>query len=141
MIIWNVLLARWIGFRLELLGALVVLAAAFFAVIASNNKSLTAGMVGLSLSYAMQVSLKDTFKPDCFDLDIFRFPIENVFLFWNISILNFFLRNMLWGKHFLLQYLFQKIHNFTHKNIINFPSMLYWNHSNLIIKDKFDYER
>ena len=45
---------RWLGFRLEFLGALIVLAAALFAVI--GRDSLSGGLVGLSISYALQVT-------------------------------------------------------------------------------------
>ncbi|XP_076457656.1 multidrug resistance-associated protein 1-like [Babylonia areolata] len=44
---------RWLGFRLEFLGNLVVLAAAMFAVV---TPELEGGLVGLSVSYAMQVT-------------------------------------------------------------------------------------
>ncbi|KAL8582638.1 hypothetical protein ACOMHN_028703 [Nucella lapillus] len=44
---------RWLGFRLEFLGNLVVLAAAMFAVVTPD---LEGGLVGLSVSYAMQVT-------------------------------------------------------------------------------------
>ncbi|XP_050416423.2 multidrug resistance-associated protein 1 [Patella vulgata] len=42
---------RWLGFRLEFLGSLVVLAAAMFAVVSNDS-----GIVGLSVSYALQVT-------------------------------------------------------------------------------------
>ncbi|KAG0012632.1 hypothetical protein BGZ80_011618 [Entomortierella chlamydospora] len=45
---------RWLQVRLETLGAVIVLAAAFFAVIGRN--SLGAGNVGLALSYALSVT-------------------------------------------------------------------------------------
>ncbi|XP_070201853.1 multidrug resistance-associated protein 1-like [Littorina saxatilis] len=44
---------RWLGFRLEFLGNFVVLAAAMFAVVTPD---LEGGLVGLSVSYAMQVT-------------------------------------------------------------------------------------
>ena len=49
---------RWLGIRLEFVGNLVVLFAALFAVIARNTGSghLDAGLTGLSISYALQVS-------------------------------------------------------------------------------------
>jgi len=46
-------LCRWLGFRLEFLGAIVVFAAAMFAVIGRGVVS--ASIVGLSISYALQV--------------------------------------------------------------------------------------
>ncbi|KAF9173760.1 hypothetical protein BGX20_002163 [Mortierella sp. AD010] len=45
---------RWLQVRLETLGAVIVLAAAFFAVLGRN--SLGAGNVGLALSYALSVT-------------------------------------------------------------------------------------
>lgn len=45
---------RWLGFRLEFLAASVVLCAALFAVI--GKSSLSGGLVGLSISYALQVT-------------------------------------------------------------------------------------
>ena len=50
---------RWLGFRLELVGALVVLAAALFAVIGKDT--LSGGLVGLSISYALQVAARHCF--------------------------------------------------------------------------------
>ena len=47
---------RWLGFRLEFVGNLVVLAAAMFAVVTPD---LEGGLVGLSVSYAMQVKSID----------------------------------------------------------------------------------
>ena len=46
-------ISRWLGVRLELLGSVVVFAAAMFAVIGKNT--LSGGLVGLSISYALQV--------------------------------------------------------------------------------------
>ncbi|NXL86149.1 MRP3 protein, partial [Alectura lathami] len=46
---------RWLGIRVEFVGNCVVLFAALFAVIGKN--SLNAGLVGLSVSYALQVTL------------------------------------------------------------------------------------
>ncbi|NXG29334.1 MRP3 protein, partial [Dromaius novaehollandiae] len=46
---------RWLGIRVEFVGNCVVLFAALFAVIGKNN--LNAGLVGLSVSYALQVTL------------------------------------------------------------------------------------
>ncbi len=44
---------RWLGFRLEFVGSAVVLAAAIFAV--AGRDTLSGGLVGLSISYALQV--------------------------------------------------------------------------------------
>ena len=51
---------RWLGIRLEFVGNLVVLFAALFAVIARNTGSghIDAGLTGLSISYALQVSVR-----------------------------------------------------------------------------------
>jgi len=46
---------RWLGFRLELVGAAIVLAAAMFAVV-GRDSGINAGIVGLSISYALQVT-------------------------------------------------------------------------------------
>ncbi|XP_025902601.1 canalicular multispecific organic anion transporter 2 isoform X1 [Nothoprocta perdicaria] len=46
---------RWLGIRVEFVGNCVVLFAALFAVIGKN--SLNAGLVGLSVSYALQVTM------------------------------------------------------------------------------------
>ena len=58
-IIIIVIIPRWLGFRLEFLGNCIVLAAAMFAVVAEN---LDGGVVGLSVSYAMQVSATHTHR-------------------------------------------------------------------------------
>ncbi|XP_053385666.1 multidrug resistance-associated protein 1-like [Mercenaria mercenaria] len=44
---------RWLGFRLEIMGAVIVLAASLFAVVERNN--INGALVGLSVSYALQV--------------------------------------------------------------------------------------
>jgi ABC-type multidrug transport system fused ATPase/permease subunit len=48
---------RWLAVRLEFIGAVVILAAAGFSVVAiANHKPLSAGAVGLALSYALQIT-------------------------------------------------------------------------------------
>ncbi|NWU91498.1 MRP3 protein, partial [Upupa epops] len=46
---------RWLGIRVEFVGSCIVLFAALFSVIGKNN--LNPGLVGLSVSYALQVTL------------------------------------------------------------------------------------
>lgn len=46
---------RWLGLVLAILGAILVFAAALFAVI-GRSTGISAGLVGLSISYALQVS-------------------------------------------------------------------------------------
>ena len=53
-IVPNYLANRWLSIRLELLGNVIVLFAALLAVL--GRDSLEAGLVGLSLSYAMQIT-------------------------------------------------------------------------------------
>jgi len=43
-----------LGYRLEVLGAIIILSAAMFAVLARG--SISGGTVGLSITYALQVS-------------------------------------------------------------------------------------
>ncbi|KAL7626400.1 ATP-binding cassette glutathione S-conjugate transporter ycf1 [Parahypoxylon ruwenzoriense] len=48
---------RWLAIRLEFLGAVIILAAAGFAIISvTNHSGLSAGMVGLFMSYALQIT-------------------------------------------------------------------------------------
>lgn len=48
---------RWLAIRLEFLGAVVILASAGFAIISvTSGSSLSAGMVGLAMSYALQIT-------------------------------------------------------------------------------------
>jgi len=48
-----VAVCRWLGFRLEFLGAIIAFTAAMFAVI--GRGSMSASIVGLAISYALQV--------------------------------------------------------------------------------------
>lgn len=48
----NMTANRWLGFRLDIMSGIIVLAAAMFAVLGRN--SLSGGIVGLSISYALQ---------------------------------------------------------------------------------------
>lgn len=45
---------RWIGVRLELIGGLVILSAAVFAVLARGE--ISGELVGLSITYALQIT-------------------------------------------------------------------------------------
>lgn len=48
---------RWLAVRLEFLGSVIILAAAGFAIISvSSHSGLSAGMVGLAMSYALQIT-------------------------------------------------------------------------------------
>jgi ABC-type multidrug transport system fused ATPase/permease subunit len=48
---------RWLAVRLEFIGSVIILAAAGFAIISvASNSGLSAGMVGLSMSYALQIT-------------------------------------------------------------------------------------
>ncbi|KAI0887499.1 P-loop containing nucleoside triphosphate hydrolase protein [Annulohypoxylon maeteangense] len=48
---------RWLAIRLEFLGAIIILGAAGFAIISvTNHSKLSAGMVGLAMSYALQIT-------------------------------------------------------------------------------------
>ena len=51
---------RWLALRLEFIGNLIILFAAVFAVAARDL--IDAGLAGLSVSYAMQVSGNDTWS-------------------------------------------------------------------------------
>ncbi|KAI2637307.1 metal resistance protein YCF1 [Xylaria nigripes] len=48
---------RWLAVRLEFLGAIIILGAAGFAIVSVTRRSgLSAGMVGLAMSYALQIT-------------------------------------------------------------------------------------
>lgn len=48
---------RWLAVRLEFLGSVIILAAATFAIISvTAGSGLSAGMIGLSMSYALQIT-------------------------------------------------------------------------------------
>lgn len=48
---------RWLAIRLEFIGAVVILASAGFAIISvTSHSGLSAGMVGLAMSYALQIT-------------------------------------------------------------------------------------
>lgn len=47
---------RWLGVRLEIVGALVIFFAALFAVLARED-NISGGSVGLSISYALQITM------------------------------------------------------------------------------------
>ncbi|KAK6367899.1 ATP-binding cassette glutathione S-conjugate transporter ycf1 [Exophiala oligosperma] len=48
---------RWLAVRLEFIGSIIILAAAVFAIISvTTGSGLTAGMVGLAMSYALQIT-------------------------------------------------------------------------------------
>ncbi|CCF56859.1 hypothetical protein KAFR_0B05630 [Kazachstania africana CBS 2517] len=47
---------RWLAFRLELIGSIIILGAATLSIFRLKEGTLTPGMVGLSLSYALQIT-------------------------------------------------------------------------------------
>lgn len=47
---------RWLAFRLEFIGSIIILGAATLSVFKLRQGTLTAGMIGLSLSYALQIT-------------------------------------------------------------------------------------
>ena len=55
---------RWLAVRLEMVGNLIVLSAAGAAVYFRDSTGLSAGLVGLSVSYALNVSFQITGHPD-----------------------------------------------------------------------------
>ncbi|SCU90191.1 LADA_0F02432g1_1 [Lachancea dasiensis] len=47
---------RWLAFRLEFIGSVIILGAAVLSIFRLRQGTLTAGMIGLSLSYALQIT-------------------------------------------------------------------------------------
>lgn len=47
---------RWLAFRLETIGSIIILGAATLSIFRLGQGTLTAGMIGLSLSYALQIT-------------------------------------------------------------------------------------
>ncbi|KAH6654420.1 metal resistance protein YCF1 [Truncatella angustata] len=48
---------RWLAIRLEFIGAIIILSAAGFSIISvTNHSGLTSGLVGLAMSYALQIT-------------------------------------------------------------------------------------
>ncbi|XP_069110716.1 ATP-binding cassette sub-family C member 3-like [Argopecten irradians] len=48
---------RWLGFRLEFLGNLIIVAASLLSVISRDGSGITGSIVGLSITYALQVGM------------------------------------------------------------------------------------
>jgi hypothetical protein len=54
---YNALVAsRWLSMRLEIFGNVVILSAAIFGVMAKEYSLITAGIIGLSVSYSLNVT-------------------------------------------------------------------------------------
>jgi hypothetical protein len=53
-------LIRWLGLRLEITGAIIVLCAALSTVL--NRKEMTEGKVGLAISFALNVSIYKSYN-------------------------------------------------------------------------------
>ena len=47
---------RWLAVRLEFLGSIIILGAAGLSILTLKSGHLTAGLVGLSVSYALQIT-------------------------------------------------------------------------------------
>lgn len=47
---------RWLAFRLEFIGSIIIFGAAFLSIVRLKDGTLTPGMIGLSLSYALQIT-------------------------------------------------------------------------------------
>lgn len=59
---------RWLGVWMEVIGALIVFFAALFAVL--NRDNLSPGMVGLSITYALQVNIITCILATCFNIGL-----------------------------------------------------------------------
>ncbi|CAJ0593581.1 unnamed protein product [Cylicocyclus nassatus] len=53
---YSLVSSRWLSVRLELLGSTIILATALFAVISRNWGTITAGEIGLSVSYSLNIT-------------------------------------------------------------------------------------
>lgn len=75
MLIWSVVFLvtyRWLGIRIEFIGNCIVLFAALFAVTGKEN--LNPGLVGLSVSYALQVGYMLTVPTSAVELQLSHQP-------------------------------------------------------------------
>lgn len=52
----SVIANRWLAVRLEMIGNLLIFFAALFAVLSRDSENVSPGMVGLSVSYALQIT-------------------------------------------------------------------------------------
>ncbi|XP_014486459.1 PREDICTED: multidrug resistance-associated protein 1 isoform X2 [Dinoponera quadriceps] len=52
----SIIANRWLAVRLEMVGNLIIFFAALFAVLGRNSPDMSAGIVGLSVSYALQIT-------------------------------------------------------------------------------------
>jgi ABC-type multidrug transport system fused ATPase/permease subunit len=81
---------RWLGFRLELLGNFVILAAIIFAVLARDT--IKGGIVGLSISYALQVRPEYLFLISTWTCSMQLFHIRSLSPWQITENLNWFVR-------------------------------------------------
>ncbi|XP_064636350.1 multidrug resistance-associated protein 1-like [Lineus longissimus] len=80
----NIMSNRWLGISLELIGNIIILLAAIFAV--AFRETIDPGLVGLSVSYALQVtgSLNFMVRTSC-DMETYIVSVERIFEYAQIA--------------------------------------------------------